>query len=117
MKKPNVKVWKILESGMFHVRLNANDFFAYACSDCVDLNPCDFKWAFPIIDEFGLDGLYAVMSYVEDCLPIKERRTKEFKVALKKLKKQKPDIFSKISEWSDEQLEEVKKKFKKEGDL
>lgn len=106
---PSNKTWEVLQKGMFHIRLNANDFFGYACADCVDLCSCDFNWAFPIIDEFGYDGLNAVLVYIEDCNPIIEFVTPDYIKALDKITELKPLIYSKIEEWPPEFLNKVSK--------
>lgn len=108
MTYPSEKCWKVIEESMFHITLNANDFFGYACADAVELCSVDFRWVFPLIDEFGHDGLSAAMAYIEDCQPIEERITEDFKLAFEKIKNRKPLIFSKISEWPKELLDKVK---------
>lgn len=107
MKAPNQQVWDILEGGMFHIQLNANDFFGYACAYAVELCPVDFRWVLPIIEEFGSDGFNACMSYIEDCNPILEHITPAYIMALDRITGQQPLIYSKIEEWPREFLHKV----------
>jgi hypothetical protein len=102
---PTQKVWNIICGSTFNIELNANDFFGYACAGSVELCIIDTRWAFPIIEEFGDSGLNAVMSYIEDCLPIEERIDEDFHKALNKITQLQPLIYSKIEEWPRELLD------------
>ena len=89
MKSPE----EILLDSSFGITLNANDFFGYACGDEVYLDVGNYHWAIPIIKEYGVDGISAVMSHVRGGMPLKPYRTKEFNKAMKELKEINPIVY------------------------
>lgn len=107
------KALKLILDSSFYLSINANDFFAYATADAVELCPIDLKWVLPIVEKYEKDGLYAVMSYIEDCLPLQEYQSKKFFQILNELKTLQPPIYSKIDEWTPEQLKNESKKYNK----
>lgn len=102
---------KELIDNAFHITLNANDVFAYACADSVDICTCDLKWIIPIVKKYKDDGIIAVMSYIRRCDPIAENCTKNYYKALKEIQNKKPIVYSLISDWTQEFLD--RKKFDK----
>lgn len=110
------KVINLILRNTFHIVVNANDFFAYACADAVEICPIDLRWIIPIVQKYEHDGLFAAMAYIENQLPLKEYRTKQFIKALRKIKTQKPWVFSKIDEWTPEMLKNCKEDYCKEND-
>ena len=102
-----VLIPKCILENTFHLSLNANDFFGYACAEAVELDVIDLKWVIPITVKYGQDGLNACMSYIEDSLPIDERRGGNFENALRELRELKPIIYSKLDEWDNIFLRKV----------
>jgi NADH:ubiquinone oxidoreductase subunit E len=85
---------KLIFDYSFWVALNANDFFNYACADCVKLDSEDLEWIVPIVEKYGKDGIHAVMSYIREAQPLKPYVTDKFKQALKELELLNPTIYS-----------------------
>lgn len=84
-----------LVGGCFSIKLNANDFYAYACSDSESLDPMDLEWALPIIRKYGyIDGTSAILSSISQLMPIKEYQSEGFHQAMKEIKELNPTIWS-----------------------
>lgn len=87
-------IWSIIEYSGHGIPLNANDFFAYACSESLMLDTADIHWALPIVRKYSYDGINAVMSYIADKLPITPHITENFNKALEEIKELDPIVFS-----------------------
>jgi hypothetical protein len=101
---PEQRIWDILMLDVHYLMLNANDFFCYACADVVELCPCDFKWALPIIKKYEFDGLNAVMSYIRRLVPVQERLNEKFWGALKEISQTNPMVYSDLHRYTSEEL-------------
>ena len=77
------------------IYLNASDTFCYATAYSVPLDPEDLKWALPIMDEYGSDGVNAVMSYIINKPVLKELQNENYNKAFKKLFILTPEVYSK----------------------
>lgn len=96
-KKPNELLCDDLISllnGSFGIACNANDFFNYACADCVMIDALDLKWVLPIYKKYPRAGLNACMSYIAKQKPIKPYITKEFEEAYAEIERLNPDVQS-----------------------
>lgn len=89
-----IKAKELLLTDCNDVTINANDFFGYACSDSITISDVDFPWIFPILEEYGREGLYAVLSYIADAKAIKPYRTRTYNRVLAQLQKEQPESWS-----------------------
>ena len=69
----------------FQLQLNAGDFFYFACAQMLNVVSEDVEWVVEHIQQFGDDGLYSAMAYIQNQEPIKPYLTDKFNEALKVL--------------------------------
>ena len=67
------------------ISINANDFFAWASCDSVEVENADLIWLIPHIEKWGFDGLFSGLAYIVNTMPIEPRRNKNFMDSLKEL--------------------------------
>lgn len=70
--------------------LNANDTFAYACSDSVDIVIEDLPKLLEVFDKYGNDGINAFMALVREQEVLKELQDDKYLAAVEYLKDYKP---------------------------
>jgi hypothetical protein len=86
--------YKTLVEGSFSIDLNANDFFAYACSWSLTINSSDTGWIIPFIETHENVGLDVVMCYIQNKKPIPPYETEEFNLAMQDLIELNPTVYS-----------------------
>lgn len=90
----NLPIIKKIINQSFWIGLNANDFFAYACADCVDMDPFDLEWVVPIVKKYPTSGLDACQAYIRKQMPIPPYITEEFNQAYEEICTLKPNVRS-----------------------
>lgn len=80
----------------FQLQLNAGDFFYFACAQMLNVVSEDVDWVTEHIRQFGDDGLYSAMAYIQNQEPIKPHLTDKFNEALKVLVDRKQEVFGDI---------------------
>jgi hypothetical protein len=88
------ETYKLLLQDAFTITLNANDFFEYATADGVNLETDDLPWVLPIVQEYGQDGINAVLAYIRKQEPLAYWINLKYETAMNKLKLQAPEVHS-----------------------
>ena len=88
------KTLEFLSKNAEGIYVNANDFFQYACADLFLIDTQDLAWVIPFCEKHKKEGIYAVMSFIAEKLPIIEMQTEPFLLALEELKELKPKVFT-----------------------
>ena len=83
-----------LIDGSFGILLNANDLFELNHTYAINISSEDLEWVLPIFNEFGWDGVNAVLSYIEEKEVLPKYQTEKFTKAYLKLITEKPEIYS-----------------------
>lgn len=81
---------KFLDDYAFHIVLNANDTFGYACADAVDVSVEDLPKLLEVEKLFGADGVTAFMALVREEEPLTELQVDKYWEAVEYLKDYKP---------------------------
>ena len=87
---------KLFHDNMFSGQFNANDFFAYACAQMVQIAGEDFTWIVDHIEKHGQSGMDSAMAYIQNQEPIKPHLTENFNRALTELIERKQEVFGDI---------------------
>ena len=88
-----LEAYKRLLDDTFQLQLNAGDFFYYSCAQMLNVVSEDVEWVVEHIQQFGDDGLYSAMAYIQNQEPIKPYLTDTFNEALKVLVDRKQEVF------------------------
>ena len=86
--------YKLICEYSFWIALNANDFFGYACADCVKIDSDDLEWIIPFVKKYERDGINAVLAYIRQAKPLKPYITPEFELAYKEIEELNPEVYS-----------------------
>lgn len=85
MKMKKLEAYKRLLADTFQLQLNAGDFFYYACAQALNVVSEDVDWVIEHIRQFGDEGLYSSMAYIQNQEPILPYQTHDFEAAMKVL--------------------------------
>jgi len=91
-----LEAYKRLLADTFQLQLNAGDFFYYACAQMLNVVSEDVEWVVEHIQQFGDDGLYSAMAYIQNQEPILPYQTHDFDKAMKVLVDRKQEVFGDI---------------------
>ncbi len=84
----------VLIQSSLDITLNASDTFHYSAADGVKLVKEDLVWAAPIAQEFGHDGVTAIMAHITGKEPLAGWRNKRYLEAKARLEKLNPEVES-----------------------
>lgn len=87
----------LLLKGSFGIACNANDFFNYASTDMVIIDPKYFEWVLLIFKKYKWDGLNACMVFISKRQPIQSIITENYNNAFTEIEKLNPKIYSTYS--------------------
>jgi hypothetical protein len=91
-----LEAYKRLLDDTFQLQLNAGDFFYYACAQMLNVVSEDVDWVVEHIQQFGDEGLYSAMAYIQNQQPINPYLTIKFTDAMKVLVDRKQEVFGDI---------------------
>jgi hypothetical protein len=87
-----IEAYKTFISASFDIKMNANDFFNYACAQMVGIVSDDAWWVIEHIEKYGDNGVNSAMAYIQNQEPISPYRTNEFNEAIKELIDRKQEV-------------------------
>lgn len=94
------KVYKRIIDESFHVSLNCNDFFAFACAWALDVYPEDIEWMSNFASSKPAEDFWpatnACMAYIANREPIKPHINEKFTEYIEELKSSNQQVFSDI---------------------
>ncbi len=87
-----LEAYERLLGDTFQLNLNAGDFFYYACAQMLVVVSEDVDWVVEHIQQFGDEGLYSAMAYIQNQEPIPPYITIKFADAIKVLVDRKQEV-------------------------
>lgn len=91
-----LEAYERLLGDTFQLDLNAGDFFYYACAQMLAVVSEDVDWVVEHIQQFGDEGLYSAMAYIQNQEPIRPYLTDKFNLAMEELVKREQEVFGDI---------------------
>lgn len=95
-KMNKLEAYERLLGDTFQLDLNAGDFFYYACAQMLAVVSEDVDWVVEHIQQFGDEGLYSAMAYIQNQEPIRPYLTDKFNLAMEELVKREQEVFGDI---------------------
>lgn len=81
-----LEAYKKLFNSSFDIKMNANDFFHYACAQAVTIVEEDIDWVIDHMQKYGEnDGVNSAMAYIQNQEPLPPYRTDGFNEAIQEL--------------------------------